>query len=50
MYGCAAQNAGLSTDPLELRFDTLRTEALRGRESLALMEKVIEDGRQDKLA
>lgn len=35
---------------LELRFDTLRTEALRGRESLALMERVIEDEWQDELA
>lgn len=28
---------------LELRFDVLRTEALRGRESLALLERVLEE-------
>lgn len=36
---------------LELRFDTLRTEALRGTESLALMERVLEEYEQeDELA
>jgi hypothetical protein len=40
--GMTSEDPSVVVD-LELRFDVLRTEALRGRESLALLERVLEE-------